>query len=228
MFLFYKLVAFVFLIPISTSLLVFLLECLNHNRAQNCIDDMDKSEHHGYSSDPACLVLQYPRQFLNAAINVCISGDCVSALLWQRMPVEEKVVWAVGTAAAHLKQTYNCKLNSAPFPSNMTYVLLQERQGFPAGNVIRGHNKPADGMLQNRLDTGVCCTVVQQQSSSHYAEYKGKDLRTHKLKNYNYYRSNIVVLLQLTISRVTGFSIKALQQPRKEVTMTITAIPIRM
>lgn len=114
------------------------------------------------------------------------------------------------------------------FLSNMTYVLLQERQGFPAGNVIRGHNKPADGMLQNRLDTGVCCTVVQQQSSSHYAEYKGKDLRTHKLKNYNYYLSNIVVLLQLTISRVTGFSIKALQQPRKEVTMTITAIPIRM
>lgn len=65
---------------------------------------------------------------------------------------------------------------------SISYILLDEFQSFPAGNVIRGHDQSSDRVLQNRLDTRVCGTVVQQQSSSHHTNDERKDLGANKLK----------------------------------------------
>lgn len=90
------------LVSISTSLLVLLLERLHHNRAQHCIDHMDHGQGHGDSRHPASLVLQNPRQLLHAAVNVRISGDRVTALLGQGVPVQDKVIGPISATAADL------------------------------------------------------------------------------------------------------------------------------
>lgn len=64
---------------------------------------MDQGERHRDASHPASLVLQNPRQLLNAPVDMRIAGDSVAALLRQRVPVQDEIVWSISTTATHLR-----------------------------------------------------------------------------------------------------------------------------
>lgn len=193
---------------------------------------MDHCQDHGDGSHPASLVLQDPRQLLHAAVDVRVARHSVTALLRQWMSEPDKVIGTVSTAATDLQNDRRLDDDQRMFSSRITYVLLDKRQRLPTGLVIGCHDQPTDRVLQDGLNAGIRGTVVQQQRRSHNSQDEGEDLRGNELKvrvrNKYIGHSQLHIPSMLTISNVTEFSIRALQHPRKEVTITMIPIAIRM
>lgn len=116
--------------------------------------------------------------------------------------------------------------------SKNSHIFLDERQSVCTGTIVRGHDQASQRPLQDGLNSRVHGTVGQHESRSNHAEDEGEDLRSNKLKQFG-----VKLILEktpkttaaiLTTNRVVEFSMRALQQPRNDVTITTIDIPIRM